>query len=333
MALQKQTALAYLSRFPKAPTLTLAKLAYRENPSLWPRVEATRSTFRQARGANGDKLRKWAVPKFIRELGDPKKSPFRKVPKAISHFEDWGAFKIAGPLRMLGLWDLHCPYHDEAAIEIALRYGKERNPNLIFLGGDILDGHAVSFWQSDPRKRDFPAEIQCVKDTLTTIRMRFPNARIIYLLGNHEDRFVRYMETKAPELLGIADFELASILCLEELGIELIGENRPVMVGDLNLLHGHEYRFAISNPVNPARGLFLRAKTHCVCGHFHQSSQHSEKNLEGKVISTWSVGALCNLHPDYRPINNWSLGFLFAEIDKVGAFRVENLRIIHGKVY
>jgi hypothetical protein len=99
------------------------------------------------------------------------------------------------------------------------------------------------------------------------------------------------------------------------------------------VLHGHEYRFPITNPVNPARGLFLRAKALAMCFHFHQTSQHSERNLAGKIMSTWSIGGLMDLHPDYRPLNNWNHGFAIVPFNSSGEFEVESYRIIGGKAY
>jgi len=168
---------------------------------------------------------------------------------------------------------------------------------------------------------------------LATLREGFPKARLVYKLGNHEERYERYMSVKAPELLGVAEFETQHLLGFANLGVGLVRDKRPIRLGKLNVVHGHEYSFPIANPVNPARGYFLRAKTHCLGGHLHQSSQHSEKNLEGKVVSTWSTGCLCDLHPDYRPLNNWNHGFAFVEIDKAGAFHVENLKLIDGEIY
>jgi hypothetical protein len=138
---------------------------------------------------------------------------------------------------------------------------------------------------------------------------------------------------KCPELLGIPDFDWSSIFSLDEQGIELVDGKRPTRLGKLNVIHGHEYRFQISNPVNPARGFFLRAKSHVLGGHFHQTSSHSEKSIENKVVTTFSTGCLSNLHPEYRPLNNWNSGFAFVQVEANGAFHVDNLRIIDGEVY
>ena len=176
-------------------------------------------------------------------------------------------------------------------------------------------------------------EVNSIIQLLGYIRGKFPKARIIWKDGNHEERFWRYLKVKAAEFWGLEIFTLRKILELDDYGIEYIGEMRPIKLGKMYLLHGHEYKFPISNPVNPARGLFLRAKTHALCGHFHQSSQHSDRDLSEKVITCWSTGCLCDLHPAYRPLNNWSHGFAIIDTDSTGAFHVDNLRIIDGRIY
>jgi len=326
-----EVAADYIARFPDAPTKTLARLAYRENPELWSSLEAARNSFRYARGANGEGGRPQArAPRVLQQPGDP----FGKLPDPIKSFdEEWGAVQLAGPAKCLVVCDLHIPYYDKAAVVQALKHGVDRSADTVMMLGDIGDFFAESFWEKDPRKRDFAGELKAVKAFLGVVRDQFPKARIVYKLGNHEDRHLRYMRVKAPELLGVPEFEFDSILGLANFGITSVGDNRPIRLGKLNMIHGHEYRFAISNPVNPARGLYLRGKAHVLCGHFHQTSQHSEKNLEENVVSTWSVGCLCDIHPEYRPLNGWNNGFAFVEVDAAGAFHVDNLRIIDGRVY
>lgn len=334
MTPQTEVATELLTRHPKAASLTLARIAYKENPEVFASLEAARTVIRKHRGASGKKHRAMMKDKtHVREPQAPG-DPFAKLPDGKTHFKAlWGAVKIEGPARALILSDAHIPYHDKTALESALRYGIDNRATHVILNGDILDFFSVSFWEKDPRERDFAAEIKTGREFLAMVRDAFPQARITYKLGNHEERYERYLSVKAPELLGVDDFKFEAILGLSLYSIELVREKRPIRLGKLNLLHGHEYRFAMSNPVNPARGFFLKAKTHILGGHLHQTSQHSEKNLEQKVVSAWSTGCLCDLHPDYSPINSWNHGFAFVEVDADGVFNVHNLKVIEGKVY
>jgi predicted phosphodiesterase len=330
----QKAALALLEKFPKAPTMTLARMLYQgKNRRLFPNREAARYTVRYLRGANGERSRREATTKeHFRPQGKPG-DPFGKIPPARNPFDTkWEALQIEGPARALILGDIHFPFYDRAALLAALRAGRQAKANLILLNGDIIDCHAVSKWEKDPRKRDFASELKMTRSFLDALRAEFPKARIIFKLGNHEERWESYMYCKAPEVLGVEDFELPNLLRLPQLGAEHVREKRLIRLGDLNVLHGHEYRYSISNPVNPARGLFLRAKAHALCNHFHQSSYHQAKNIEGKHIGCWSLGCLCQLAQDYAPFNEWIHGFAIAEVDSSGKFEIAHRIISAGQV-
>lgn len=333
MTPQRQIALDLIDRFPKAGSKTLARMALRDNPSVYPSMNAADCQIRRLRGQQGDWHRKKIAPECSRPRKAPSLDPFGKIPEGLTHFEDWQALKISGPAKALILSDIHIPYHDKPALMAALEWAKKASPNLILLNGDIADFFSVSFWEKDPRERDFKNEVDTTKEFLQALRKQWPRARIIFKEGNHEERWTRYMFCKAPEVLGLPEFETSAVLGLDTLGIESVGEKRPIKLGDLNVIHGHEYRFAIQNPVNPARGLFLRAKAYALCGHFHQSSYHPEKTVEEKVIACWSAGCLCDMHPDFMPLNKWNHGFAFVDVAANGKFEVSNLFISGGRVW
>jgi predicted phosphodiesterase len=243
------------------------------------------------------------------------------------------AMQLDGPSCGLVISDLHIPYHDKTAVQCVLNESKRRELDWILLGGDMLDVYALSSWETDPRERDFKSEVRKMRVFLSILRDTWPEIPIIYKWGNHEERYVRYMECKAQELLDVDDFKLSKVLRCNTLDIQTVEERQIVKLGKLNFIHGHEYKFAIGNPVNPARGLFLRGKVNAFCGHFHQTSQHSENTMNDDWISCWSIGCLSDLHPRWMPLNKWNHGFAFIELDKVGAFSIENLRIIDGTVW
>lgn len=256
------------------------------------------------------------------------------LPEAISEWgeEGWTAFDITGPARVLVLGDTHIPFHDKTAITCVIAKGKAAGCDTVLINGDAVDMYAMSAWVTDPRLRNFGNEIEAGRQFLAYLRGKFPKARIFWKLGNHEERHEAYFLRKAPELLGIDDFSIESLYRTANYGVEMIRDMRVITMGALNVIHGHEYRWAISNPVNPARGLFLRAKANALTNHHHQSSQHSERSIDQTVLSTWSVGCLCQMNPRYRPINNWNHGAAMVEING-SEFDVNNGRIFHGKWY
>lgn len=328
MTPRRELFLELQSKFPRASTHALARMAYTRAPSLFKHERAAVIAAFAARNGKKNPGTKAYLPKTRFKPGDS----LAHFPHGKKHFEDWKPLVISGPVRALVLADCHIPYHDKTAITAAINYGAERGVDLVILDGDTADFFSVSFWEKDPRKRDFAGELETVRDFIFSLRLIFPKARLLYKLGNHEERYERYMFVKSPELLGVPEFEIAEMIGLRP--GELVSDKRPIALGDLNIIHGHEYNFAISNPVNPARGLFLRAKAYALCGHFHQSSYHVEKTVEEKNIATWSLGCLCDLHPDYRPMNNWNHGFAYVRVFVDGKFEVENKFIARGgKLY
>lgn len=321
-----------LTKYPNTPSLTLAKKIMAENPSMFTTVEAARSAIRYFRGAKGSKNRKHADPKLARPFDESMFNPFG-LPES-DEVEFIPFIVPASCTRILYLSDIHIPYHNIGALTAAINFGIDKRANTVFIGGDFLDFYSLSTFERDPRQRGFADELKMGREVLDIIRREFPDASLFYQLGNHEERFERYMRVKAPELLAVDEFRIDKLLDFEKLGIELIDGKRVAKAGKLNIVHGHEFgRGGASSSVNPARGLYNRSKTSTICGHHHQTSEHTERDLNGDLVTTWSCGCLCELSPDYMPINRWNHGVAFIEIDPdSGHFKVENKRIINGSI-
>ena len=325
-----QIILEALDKFSQTPSLTIAKMVTKNNPTVFSSVESARALIKYYRGQSGDKLRQRMTAKPRPSPG--KLCPFASLPEGIKHLNDRKPVVISGRAKAAILSDTHLPYHDKPALLEAIRNAKKFGADHIVLNGDIADFFAVSFWEKDPRLRNLANEINVVREFIVTLRKAFPKARIIYKLGNHEERWERFLQVKAPEVLGVADFELTNIFRLDKHGVELVKDCRPIRLGKLNVIHGHEFRWGITSPVNPARGFYQRGKEHCIGGHLHQTSSHSEKSMNDSVVSCWSTGALCDLKPAYAPYNKWNHGYALVESNGKD-FEVLNKKIIDGKSY
>lgn len=224
------------------------------------------------------------------------------------------------------------PYHSLSALTAAFNFAKKDNPDAILLNGDTLDFFGLSRFCKDPRKRHFAEELQSFKELIDVIKKTFPKAKLYLKLGNHEERYFHYLWMKAGELVGVKEFELENIIKSRANGITIIGDKRIIRANELNIIHGHEFASGVFSPVNVARGLYLRSKTHAIQGHNHQSSSHTEPNMNGKITTTWSTGCLCELHPEYMPINKWNHGFAMIDLDvNKKDFYVRNFSIVNGK--
>ena len=332
MALAGEIICGYLDKYPDSPSLTLSKLIYKENKEAFSGVEAVRSQVRYYRGQQGERhLKKLATKKYLKPKGPY--NPFENIPNGLKFYDEWEPF-ILNSKRSLILSDLHIPYHEREPLLLALEYGYKHNVDCILINGDFADFFACSFWEKDPRKRDLSNELQTCRSILGSIREGFPDAKIVFKTGNHEERYYRYLAVKAPELLGVDKFELASVLGLDDYDIDIVGDRRIIKFGKLSIIHGHEFGRTISSPVNPARGLYLKGKDTALCGHFHATSKHNERSMNGRMITCFSVACLCDLHPDYSPINKWGHGFAIVDrIGNGGEFEVWLKDIIENRIF
>jgi predicted phosphodiesterase len=250
-----------------------------------------------------------------------------EMPK--SKAEEWKSFDVNGQHETLILSDVHIPYHSELALNAAVQYGKERKPDIVLLNGDWGDWYRCSRYTQDPRSR-FPYlldELQLQKQSLQWLRKQFPKQRIIFKTGNHDERWDHWVWSRTPELSELPELRLEHRLGFDELGIEMVGEQRPIMLGKLPVFHGHELPKGIASPVNPARGVYMKLGTTGLIGHGHRTSTHAESNWKKNELCCWSTGCLCDMTPAYARIQKWNWGFAYVTQEKSGSFQVENLRI------
>lgn len=313
----------YLHKYPSVPSKKIAELITKEVPGLFANVDAARIRVRYYRGAGGVKNRSYLnedtyIPKV--SIVEPIEEP------------DYTPYMITDNDYPISVgFDAHIPYFDQDALELFIEYSVEIGAKTILLAGDWLDFYQLSRFIKDPRRRNVQEEIDMLKQILQQIKKVLPKAKIIYKYGNHEERYDNYVMTNAPQLFHLETTHLESQLGLKEMGITVVKDKRIIKAKHLHIIHGHEYVYSISNPVNPARGLYNRAKKSAMCGHFHQSSEHTEPAINGDVVTCWSVGCLCNLHPEYMPLNKWGHGFasILAEDDM---FTVQNKKIVNYRI-
>ena len=317
---------------PNLPTRQIARIVYDQNNLLFTDLEHARAVVRYYRGASGVRSRGLLGTIIEDNINVPDDNPLG-LPESDEEEYEYLPYHLSKDCRkVLWLSDVHMPYHNIQALTVAIQKGITDQVDTIFLGGDILDCYTLSRWEKDPKRRKFHEELEMCRQFLTRLRELFPNARIYYKLGNHEERYQIFLRQKAPELQLIDDFRLDVLLRFGENRIEGIDDKRTVHLGKLRMLHGHEFGKSVFSPVNPARGYYMRSKKSMIAGHNHQTSEHTEPNLDGDIETTWSTGCLCELHPEYMPLNKWNHGFARIDIDEHGDYSVNNYRIYNGRI-
>lgn len=291
--------------------------------------ECSEGTVRRYRGATAPQIAQ-AAP----SVADLPHAKHEAIASALglpdAHRESYEPYKLDTPGNWLILSDIHAPYHDRTTLELAVAEAKRRGVVGVLLNGDTLDSHEISNHDREPSAPRYIDEVETGRKLLAWIRAQFPKARLVLKEGNHEERLSRYIIQRAPALFGLEGVDLPALLKLKDVGAEWVTDKRVMTLGKLCVVHGHEYRGG--GGVMPARWLYLRAKYVSMCGHFHRSSEHGERNIRGTEERSWSLGCACYLYPRYMPLNSWNHGFAMVDVATDGGFSVENKRILRGKV-
>ena len=317
----------YRAENPDMPTLKLARLILQNNNLLFKDVEDARSRLRYIEGKCGEAKKKFVKnTEFVKE--EPR--PYNPYNLPASDAEDFTPFKMPFYKTVLILNDIHLPYHDIAALTAALDFGKHHKPDAIFLNGDILDFHQLSYFEKDPKKKNFAEELAMFQEFMEMLNKTF-KCKVYFKFGNHEERYNKFLFQKAKELVGVKELELESII-KKRADCQIISERKIVVINGLPYVHGHEFGRTVFSPVNAARGLFMQAKHSAVKGDCHTTSEHTEPNIFGKIMTTYSVGALCGLTPQWLPLNKWNHGVAVQHNTDRGVYSLENKRIYKGKV-
>ena len=308
---------------PDAPAQTLARRLVQEANGAVTLHQARMRIQRQfgVQGKTHRKRIKAAAPRAPRQSG-----VVYSMPPSVADSWTPHVMKVLGPVGILS--DVHVPYHSETAVRAAVAFLKGQGLAGILLNGDIADFYAISRYMKDPKKRDFKGELTAVREFLAWLRSEFPRIPIVYKLGNHEERWVHWLFQHAPEISDEPRMSLFAWLDLGKHDIQLVEDQRPVMLGKLPVLHGHELPKGMAAPVNVARGAFLRTLSTVLVGHSHRTSNHAESDMWHRETACWSTGCLCDLRPDYARINRWNHGFAVVTVHERGAFDAHNYRVM-----
>ena len=322
-----ELAKSYIRKHKDFTPTQLAKLLVKDYPHEFKDQESARLAIRVLMGKKGVNARKKVHVDFRKELELFKK----ELPKGESEkVEPYHLPKSC--TRILLLSDIHLPYHDDDALMAALEFGLEKDVNCIYLNGDTMDMYQLSRHEKNPANRSFSYELDVCRTFLKGLRKMFPNAHVVYKIGNHDERYAKFINAN-PQLLGVDEFGLDNLLNFTDLRIHEVKSKQWAYAGKLPILHGHELPTK-SGGVNPARTVQLKLNKQAVVGHFHRETRSNGKQFDDKPYTTYSSGCLCDLYPAYMPINDWTHGFTYVEVDpKNGHYYVQQKTIVDGKIY
>lgn len=241
--------------------------------------------------------------------------------------------------------DIHFPFNIK--LDGVLAYIKDLRPDVVVLGGDIIDAdgtYGVDSWTMDKVEQvGFPAyerDVKLMRGLLDRIDKITPKAKIVFLEGNHEERYQR-MFTRYPKALdGKFKFQRDAVpesMKARFTWIPYGSYDSFYRLGDAVFTHGTLYPDAHAKKMALC---YLPNKT--IYGHIHDFQAYTTHNGDPRKPGRYAVttGCLCGRLPDYKngQPNKWLNGFTtFACIDGVvttNSVIIENDKFIAGdKVY
>ncbi len=225
-------------------------------------------------------------------------------------------------LRVAFPTDEHFPYQDENARSVALQIVRDFDPDIRIAMSDGLDFYSVSKFDKDPAvlkvgglQNEIDAWIAGQREWLDAS----PRARVIPLLGNHEDRLRKYL-WQHPELHDLEVLKLENILKFSELHIEGKVLDEFAMGANHKLVIKHGSRIRQQSAYSARAELekeFYAANV--LTGHTHRGGAHHATTRRG-VVSAFECFCLCSLTPAYDPSPNWQQGIVLATVGDAGVF-------------
>lgn len=203
--------------------------------------------------------------------------------------------------------DLHVPYHDKQAWSLVLRILQDYRPEILVCLGDLGDFYKVSnFSKSPDREHSFKSEIQACNDVLDQMDALGAD-RKIFLEGNHEHRFARWLADTAPELFGLVS--VPDLFHLDEREWEHVPYKSSLQLGKLWITHdvGTAGRYSIFRAADTFQHPLAMA-------HTHRLIYMVEGNATGETFPAVQFGWLGDIEKvDYMhkvsAKRQWSLGF------------------------
>jgi predicted phosphodiesterase len=202
--------------------------------------------------------------------------------------------------------------HRPEILDVWLQIMKDANPDVILLGGDMIDLPELSKYSPD--SRHFLDTIQQSIDGLyiyfSKLRADNPNAKIVALSGNHETRFNKTMIRNSMSLFGVkpacmpSEFSTTSFpffLRLKDLEIEWISgyPAESFQINDnLRAVHGD------MSKTNTALDYIRRDNQNTLFHHTHRREYGTKTYSNGESVETFSFGCQADISGSVPAVHN-----------------------------
>ncbi len=226
------------------------------------------------------------------------------------------------------LQDTHNPFQDQRVLrEVELFLG-ELQPDMILYPGDMGDFYGLSKFDKNPCRADeLQKDLNSTAELFKRHRALAPNARMIFELGNHEDRLRRHLWGKDAALASLDCMTVEGLYKLKGSEVECVDYEEGLLInGNFMVTHGDLIR---AHSGYTAKGMSDKHGGSGIHGHSHRGGNSLKRNRFG-IYGWWENFCLCDLNPDYVTNPNWQQGFSVVTFIR-GRFWVQQMQIINRK--
>lgn len=217
------------------------------------------------------------------------------------------------------LWpDTHFPKEDRAKVKVMMKVLKQWQPDHLTFLGDLDDMEAPSRF-ADGSKEEVEQRLSVTVPTvdkfLREVRSILPNARIDWFMGNHEDRLMNYISTKAKALEGFVTYDM--VYPIKDLGIKIWDYSEPPVKlhGNFYVTHGS---LISQHSADSGRKEFDKYGVSGFSGHTHRLGQYykTQPLITPSHCMWYECGHLSDVkQAGYTTLPNWQHGFGYAYVD------------------
>lgn len=236
--------------------------------------------------------------------------------------------------------DSHWPFHDKKAWNLAIKALKGFKPDILVNLGDCFDFNATKRHRKLPKvdkdtwslQKELSKVQKCSADMLS-----IGAKRNIFIMGNHEDNFDRYIADRAPELAGL--FDVPELVGLDEEKWEIIGYRDHIKIG--SVFYTHEAGFCGANAVRQTQAVY---GANVVFGHTHRIDYRIRGNVRGAphigstfgwLGDTKQIDYMHKISKTREMVHGFGYGYLLpgGETHLRPAPIVKGKVIVEGKIY
>lgn len=242
--------------------------------------------------------------------------------------------------------DLHGMRMDKGAVRAFLADLKMLNPDVVVLGGDMLE---CGGWLAKHQPIGFIAlldytyqeDIGAANWFLNEVQKAAPKAEVHYMEGQHEDRIERWIVDQVTANARDAEFLYSlvspyTLLRLKERNISyyrrsmVYGEGLPrgwVKLGNMHFTH------ELGTSQNAAASAVSKTAGNVTYFHTHREDSATRIFPAIGACRAFNPGCMCTMQPVWRNSDptNWSQGYGIDFITKSSQFMHTNIPIWKGK--